>query len=56
MGVSTSINLVPVEQKKECDNLKYNCTLMFFVFSAAIMNNIQVVILFNYVPLDSKLK
>lgn len=38
MGVSTSINLVPVEQK-ECDNLKYNCTLMSSVFSAAIINN-----------------
>lgn len=42
MGVSTSINLVSVEQKKECDNLKYNCVLMSFVFSAAIVNNTLV--------------
>lgn len=56
MVVSTSINLVPAEQKKECDNLKYNCTLMSFVFSAAIINNTQVLIVFKYVPLDSKLK
>lgn len=56
MVVSTSINLVPAEQKKECDNLKYNCTLMSFVFSAAIINNTQVLIVFKYVPLDSKPK
>lgn len=39
MDVSTSINLVPVEQKKECDNFKYNCTLMSSVFSAVIIND-----------------
>lgn len=55
MGVSMSINLVSVEQKKECDNLKYNCVLMSFVFSAAIVSNTLVLILFNYVPLDQSL-